>query len=337
MNLVTGATGIIGANTMLQLLLSNKPVIASKQANSNLEAVKNFFSLNNHINLFNNIKWVEIDFDDVLSIEEHLKNIEVIYNCIGFVSFNNSRKKKLLKTNYHVVTNIVNACLSFPKIALCHVSSVATLHNQDQSELNELTYWKPSGCESAYAYSKYKGECEVWRGIEEGLNAVIVNPGVVLSAGFTNNSSSALINFCSKPNKFYTQGIAPYISASDVSKSMIMLIDKKLFGQRYILVEGNYTFKTIFTLIQNEHGYEAPTKSISKNKLHLISFFEKISTFITGKERKLSKSAIQSAFNNQKYISKHTSTLFKDFEPIKATIQAICTKNKSFSASKKED
>ena len=31
-----------------------------------------------------------------------------------------------------------------------------------------------------YAYSKFAAELEVWRGAQEGLNVVIVNPGVII-------------------------------------------------------------------------------------------------------------------------------------------------------------
>ena len=66
----------------------------------------------------------------------------------------------------------------------CHISSIAALgKTQDGSEITEDTYWIPSKRKSGYSLSKFFSEMEVWRGIEEGLDAVIVNPSIIMGPG----------------------------------------------------------------------------------------------------------------------------------------------------------
>lgn len=59
--------------------------------------------------------------------------------------------------------------------------------------VTENHFWKSSPNHTTYAVSKYAAEREVWRGMEEGLNAVIVNPSLIIGPGCWNQSSGKLI------------------------------------------------------------------------------------------------------------------------------------------------
>ena len=99
MNLVIGATGILGSHVVLKLLQNNQPVIACRQKTSDINKVEKLFSYydDNYQQLFSKIKWVELDFCDIFSIEDALEGITNVYNCSGFVSFNKSDREKLYK------------------------------------------------------------------------------------------------------------------------------------------------------------------------------------------------------------------------------------------------
>lgn len=330
MNLVTGATGILGSHVVLALLQNNQPVIACKQKSSDTSKVEELFSYysEDYKALFAKIKWVEVDICDIFSIEEALEGITNVYHCAGYVSFNPKDTKKITLINETGTKNVVDACLQKKIPALCHVSSIGTINNLDYTlALNEEVFWKKSGKESDYAISKYNGEREVWRGMEEGLNAVIVNPGVILSPGFHEQSSSRLFNNSYKGNKFYTEGMSAYIAASDVAKSMIALVDKKKFGQRYILVEHNYSFRDIFSQMQRNFNKPAPTINVSRVMMIFGSYLERFIAFFTGKERKITRALINSAFNKQLFSNqKIKRELEIEFVPVYQIIEQICKK-----------
>jgi dihydroflavonol-4-reductase len=328
LNLVTGATGIIGSHVVLALLQDNQPVIACRQRGSDLAKVEKLFSYYtpHHKTLFAKIHWVEVDVLDVFSLEEALEGITNVYHCAGFVSFDPRQRKKLFEINEKGTRNVVDACLYKKIKALCHVSSVATINNSDYSQaLNEEIFWKKSGRESDYAISKYNAEREVWRGIEEGLNAVIVNPGIVLSPGFWTQSSSRLFESCFKGNRFYTNGLAGYVSVGDVARIMIALVSQKRFGQRYILVENNYTYRNILNHIHTHLNKPAPYIQAGGIMLNLASFLERISVFFSGKEPMISKPVITAALNKQVFSNqKIKDALGKEFEPTHKIIEQIC-------------
>jgi len=328
LNLVIGATGILGSTVVLKLIQQNQPVIACKQKTSDLKKVEKLFSYYtpNYKSLFAKIKWVDVDICDIFSIEEVLDGITTVYNCAGFVSFNKKDKKKLFDINENGTANVVTACLNKKIDALCHVSSIATINNLDyKHQLNETVFWKTSGKESDYAISKYNGEREVWRGIEEGLNAVIVNPGVILSPGFWDQSSSKLFSNCYKGNKFYTKGLTGYVGAMDVATVMIELVNKRLFANRYIVIENNYSFQNILNLIQTEFKKPLPTINASKFLLNIARILDAVKSQLMNKPPTITKNLINSAFNTQTLSnSKILNDLGLSFQPINEIIVHIC-------------
>lgn len=327
MNLVIGATGLLGSHVVLKLLQQGKTVIGGKQKKSNTERVRKVFSyyVSNADELFSKIKWVDIDVCDHFSIEDALDGIETVYHCAGFVSFQNKDHEKLKQINEVGTANIVNACLEKGVKVLCLASSIATINNNDYlGQLSEKVFWKTSGKESSYAISKYNAEREAWRGIEEGLNAVIVNPGVILAPGFWDQSSGKLFEFCRKGNMFYTDGSTGYVTAIDVAEVMVQLVDKKMVNERYIVNEGMYSYKTIFSLIQNEFDKQAPKIKSGKFLLHSGRIADGLVSRLTGKDRILTKDIINSALGHKDFSNQKIKTALSfEFTPIPQAIKFI--------------
>ena len=327
-NLVTGATGILGSHVVLVLLQKGRKVVASKQPNSDLSKIKTLFSYygNEALRLYESITWVDLDVRDQLMIEDALEGIDTVYHCAGFVSFNRNERKKMMDINEQGTRNMVNACLHKNIDALCHVSSLATINNLDYTEaLTEQVFWKTSGHESAYAISKYNAEREVWRGIEEGLRAVIVNPGVILSPGFGEQSSARLFETCAKGNWFYTGGTTGYVSAADVAGCMLELTDTRQFGNRYIVIENNYAFKDIFTTVQAGFHKAPPFIKAGKWVLNLAWVADSLWSFVRGKNATVTRAIIQSSLNKQVYSNaKLLRTITFPLQPVHEVIANIC-------------
>ena len=186
MILVTGATGLLGSNLITLLLKQNNKIRA---------LVRNQIDIN-QFDLNENLSFIVGDILDITSLEEAFVDIEYVYHCAGFVSFSPFDKQKLLKINVEGAANIVNLSLDYNVKKLCHVSSVAAIGKSKTSNITtESTVWDDSQENSYYGFTKYLGELEVWRGIEEGLNAVIINPSVIL--GYAKWSRSFRLARCS--------------------------------------------------------------------------------------------------------------------------------------------
>ncbi|GAB4451183.1 MAG: NAD-dependent epimerase/dehydratase family protein [Bacteroidia bacterium] len=321
--LVTGATGLLGAHLIAYLLKQNKKIIATKRKGSNINITKKILSYYfSDGSVFEKIEWIEPDFFNPAELEEILNqhSIKEIYHCAGLVSFNDRRRNEILKTNVEITSNLVNVCLN-TDIKFCYVSSVAALLNQfEHNNISEKTFWQAGKYEYAYALSKYLGECEVWRGIEEGLNAVIVNPGIIVGAGNWKSGWGILVRKAYKGIPFYTEGVMGYVAVEDVAEIMIQLMEKNIFGKRFILVENNYSYKEILEELHFSLSKPVPKYKAHRWMLELAGISESILNFIFPKyEPAFTKATIQGAtmknFYNNQLIKETLNYTFRSIKP----------------------
>lgn len=253
MDLVTGGTGLIGSHLLYALVSQGKPVKAIKRHTSNLDRLKQTFSYYSKdvSKMLSRIDWVDGDLMDPGSLGDAMEGVERVYHCAAMVSFIPRQKKKMMDNNVTGTANVVNACLEKGIKKLCFVSSTAAIGNHQGEMADENAIWKYSKHRSAYSVSKYWSEIEVWRGIAEGLNAVIVNPSIVIGPGDWNRSSAALFNPVWKGLSFYTCGMTGYVDVWDVVYSMVNLMESTISGERFILSSENLSYREIFTLVAN--------------------------------------------------------------------------------------
>lgn len=304
MILVTGGTGLVGSHLLLHLLENGEQSINAIYRNKkNILKTKSLFTNNNKSDLFSKINWIEADILDVPSLEIAFQNIEFVYHCAAKISFDPDDELSLRKVNIEGTANIVNFCIAKNIKKLCYVSSIAALGDlaQNEEEINEESEWNPEMIHSDYAISKFGAEMEVWRGHQEGLDVVIVNPGIILGSGFFNQGSGKLFNSVKNGLPFYTNGSTGYVAVEDVVKIMKLLMDFDIKNERFIIVAENKTYKeVIFKIADNING----TKPKIEAKSWMLSLAWKMDwlvSFIFRTERKLTRIAAKSLVNTEQY------------------------------------
>ncbi|MDO3423777.1 NAD-dependent epimerase/dehydratase family protein [Chryseobacterium sp. APV1] len=238
---VTGATGILGRVIVLELLKKGKNVRAAKRPTSNLNEVRHSYTFytENPNDFFNRIEWVDVDFNDIYSLQEALKDVDEVYHCAAKVSFHPHDEKEMYRTNIKGTENLMYACEDSGVKKFLHVSSIAVLDNfNEKGELDEESDFNPKLDHSAYALSKHLSEMEVWRASAEGLNVVIVNPGIIIGSGNWGNSSGDVFPTFEK-NSFTFSGGSSYVDVRDVAEISIKLMEKNIFGERFIVIAEN--------------------------------------------------------------------------------------------------
>ena len=327
MVLVTGGTGLVGAHLLYHLVLKHTMVRATHRKSSDLDTVKKVFSYytEDFEKLYQNIEWIEANITEVPAITKAFKDITTVYHCAAFISFNPKHYRALKKANIEGTANIVNLCISNNINKLCYVSSIATLGTPLNNDLiNEETAWNPEEKNSVYSITKYGAEMEVWRGTQEGLDAVIVNPGVILGEGYWKSGSGALITKAAKGMKYYTNGSTGFVDIIDVVKAMIKLMNSDIKNERFILVGKNLSYKQIFTELALKFNTKPPSKNVSKRLLLLLSSLDWLSSKLFGTKRALLKAMVRSMFTHSKYdASKIEKTLTYSFTPFEETLNRI--------------
>ncbi len=335
MILVTGGTGMVGSDLLYFLLKENTKVRAIHRRDSNIESVKKVFALyTSQVDaIFNKIEWVEADITDIPALTNAFENITKVYHCAAIIDFDPSKYKLLRKVNVEGTANIVNLCLANNIEKICYVSSVATLgHALNNQLITEETPWNPDEKNSVYAITKYAAEMEIWRGTQEGLDAVIVNPGVIVGTSPSEDGSAVIVPLGSRGIPFYPSGGMGIVDVRDVVKAMILLMDSNIKNERFILVGENISYKDLLSKLALLFGKKPPTKKLSKSLMLFLSTMDWLLNKLFGIKRKLVKATVRSMFTFSRY---DTSKIKKQFgfqlTPTDETLKRIAEESKKVS------
>jgi nucleoside-diphosphate-sugar epimerase len=313
MILVTGATGLVGSHLLVQLLQENEEVKALFRSEKQIEKTKNVFSFHNQLQLFDKINWVKGDITDIPSLEIAFENITHIYHCAALITFDPNDEEELRKINIEGTANIVNCCIDFGIKKLCHVSSIAALGNPKEHEITitEETEWNPEELHSDYAISKYGAEMEVFRGHQEGLEIVIVNPGVIFGFGFPKKGSDVIIQSVRKGMAFYTNGSVGIVFVEDVIKCMMQLMKSNINGERFTLVGENIEVKKLLKFIATELNLKSPSIKATKLMTAIAWRLDWLISKIANRKRKITRNTAAASHDTSIYDASKIKSYFE--------------------------
>lgn len=306
---------MVGTVLIRELLAAGKPVTALVN-NSALEVEPHPL-----------LTTVKADILDVFALEEAFAGGEEVYHCAAYVSFNPRRRQELFRTNVEGTANVVNAALEAGIKKMVHVSSVAAMGRiRKTGMVDETMYWTPETSNSLYGQSKYLGEMEVWRGIAEGLNAVIVNPSLIIGEAGWEKSSMRIFKNVYDAFPWYSPGASGWVDAKDVVRAMMLLMESDITGERFILSGENRPFREVLNMIADAFGKKRPHKKITPFLAALVWRLEGMKSRFTGKEPLLTKETVRTAmatvqFNNEKI--QQFLPQFR-FTPLEETVKRVC-------------
>jgi dihydroflavonol-4-reductase len=326
MILVTGGTGLLGSHLLLELVREHNEVVAVKRPSSDLEAVRHIFSYytGEVEELFRLIDWVDIDLMNYAEVERAMIDIDQVYHCAGLVSFQPRDARRMTEFNVQSAENLVNACLETGVDRLLHVSSTSTIGRAPEGvPANESMIWARSKTSTSYSESKFKSEMEVWRGIEEGLKAVIVNPAVILGPGFWDRGSSSFFRLVARGMKYGAPGVTGYVGVQDVVGAMTRLMDSDISGERFILSASDQSVTEIMEMVAETMGNPRKMKAVTPRILRNLIRLDAIRSVFTGR-RTLAPELARSAFSQTHYSSEKISKAIGfEFTPIGEVIRQV--------------
>jgi nucleoside-diphosphate-sugar epimerase len=321
--LVTGASGLVGIYLIRALMEKGDSVIAIYRTK-----IPEQFSPQEQ----EKVTWVKGDILDVLFLTEVMQDCNKVYHCAGLVSFSPKKRDELYKINVTGTANVVNACIEAGIEKLVHVSSVASLgRKRDGQTVTENVKWDDNANPSVYGKTKYLGELEVWRGIAEGLDAVIVNPVIILGKGDWHSGSGATFKNAYNEFPWYTEGSSGFVDAEDVAKAMVMLMDSSITAERYILSAENWTYRQLFTAMAKGFGKKPPSRKVTPWLAALVWRIEAVKGWLTKQDPLLTKETAETAQQTVKFDHSKILKALPDFsfKPLAQTIQESCDYYKS--------
>jgi len=328
MILVTGGTGLVGSHLLYQLTVKNENIKAIYRTETSFVTVKKIFSyftddVDSH---FSKIDWIQADITDLPSLTEAFKDVSIVYHAAALVSFDAKEYRKMRQINIEGTANIVNKCISNSVKKLCYVSSIAAIGNAINNEIvTEENEWNKESNNNGYAITKHGAEMEVWRGSQEGIDVIIVNPGVILGAGFWDLNTGQLFSKVAKGFSLYSDGVTGFVGVKDVAKAMIQLTQSSVKNEQFVLVAENNSFREIFTLIANQFGKKPPTIRVSKTLSNFLRRADAVVTFITRKKRLITTDSVKSLHGKTYYSSeKIIKKIGFNFKSTEEVIEEVC-------------
>lgn len=318
MILITGGTGFLGSTLIRQLLDGGNQLRAIKRSSSFIPA-----DLSEHPD----IQWVNADINNYFELEEAFEDVTEVYHCAAMVSFEPAAKKTIIRVNTEGTAHIVNLCIQH-HARLLHVSSVAALGDPKPShtEADERDIWEFDGSQHGYAISKYESEMEVWRGTVEGLDAVIINPSLIIGRQAGHENTGAIFKLLKDGLRYYTTGSAGLVDVEDVARAAIILMGSRdISSERFIISNENMLYQDLFRICAGYLGVAVPQKKANRKMLGIAWRAAKVMSWFSGNKPGLTRDTAHSALKKQAYNNtKLKEKIGFSFKPLDQTLKEIC-------------
>lgn len=318
MVLVTGASGFVGGELVQQLVSKGEQVRIIVRKNANLHFIN---SIKTKIDI------VEANILDTCSLDEAFSGIEKIYHSAAVIAYDKKQYDKMYKTNIEGTSNVVNLALSNGVKKILHISSIAAFAGKPNTIIDENCKWEQNEWTTNYGITKQMAERQIFRGIEEGLQATIINPGIIVGTGHdANKSTLKLFNKIAKGKMpFYTSGRNGFVDVKDVANICIELMNGNHNKERYIAVNENVYFKDYFEMIAHAMNKPAPKFKLNPFTSALAYNFDALLSILnSNRKRSYTKEnatiAMQDFFYSNQKLKDRLNYNFIPFEKTIATI-----------------
>lgn len=328
---ITGANGFLGVHIIHHLLQQGHNVVAIRRPGGSLdefELVKSYYGIDEK--LYRQLAWEECELFDIEGLNEIFSYSDYVMHLAGMISYLQRDYDKMLLVNQKYTSNVVNACLASNIKKLVYCSSIAAItKNKDGKMVTEDVEWNNEVSHSNYGYTKHLGEYEIWRGKEEGLEIVVINPGIILGYGDWSKGSNKLFGNAESSFPFYSEGITGWVGVKDVAIVAELLCLSNISGQRYIVVSENLSYKTVADLMAKALHSKKPRIAVKGFLYRIVYAIIALKEFV-GFRGMLSKETVRSSiavnyFDN----SKLCKALNFEFQSIKGVVSESI-KRKSF-------
>ena len=318
---------MVGSHLLMRLTASNDIVRAIHRENSDLDAVKKTFSWylpeKEVESRFNKIEWQQADITEIPALELAFAGISKVYHCAALVSFDSSKAKALRKINIEGTANIVNLCVTFKISKLCYISSIATLSlNPGESYITEEYSWQPEKEHTDYAISKHGAEIEVWRGSQEGVTVVILNPGIILGPGNWDQGSLQIFKKVNSGLNYHFPKITGFVGVKDVAEAAEILMEAPIKNEQFIVVAENIPFRDVLNMIAESLEKPKPQKQLKPWMVYAGWIFQSLGSALFGTKQLINSGDYKSLFEDTFYSNrKIKEKLDFEFTPVKEVIQ----------------
>lgn len=250
MIVVTGATGHLGNVLVRKLLENEKKIRVFTLPNEDLKPLEGL-----------NVEIVEGDVRDINSLINAFTGAEIVYHLAGIVSILPDIDGLLYQVNVLGTRNVVNACLKTDVKRLIYTSSIHALKEPPHgTQIDETCPFEPEYSRGGYDQSKAQASIEVLKGVDKGLDAVLICPsGIIGPYDYKISQMGRLfVDFMKGNQKTYIDGAYDFVDVRDVAEGLILASKYGKSGESYILSGEQITVHELMSYLEKITGMGAP-------------------------------------------------------------------------------
>ncbi|PCJ63170.1 MAG: hypothetical protein COA58_16400 [Bacteroidetes bacterium] len=327
---ITGANGFLGVHIIHHLLNQGhqvRAIIRPRASLSEFELVSGWYTMDEATK--SNLSWHECELYDVVGLEDVIQGCNYVIHLAGVISYLQKDLERMITVNQEYTANVINVAKDVGVIKLLYCSSIAAISKSTKGDLIvEDTEWDNEIAHSNYGYTKYLGECELWRAKEEGLSTIAINPGIILGYGNWNKGSNKLFKNAATGFPFYSNGETGWVGVQDVARIVEQLCLSDISGERFILVSENKSFKDVAFNMSTSLGRKNPSIEIKGILYRLVYLIVSLKEFL-GLGGMLSKETVRASVAVNSFSSTKIKDVLKfDFESINRVINSACEEYK---------
>ncbi|MCF8239557.1 MAG: NAD-dependent epimerase/dehydratase family protein [Saprospiraceae bacterium] len=216
--------------------------------------------------------WYQGDVTDPFTLEPFMESVQVLIHAAGLISYRNKDRRALEDVNVHGTGHVVNLALLTGVEHCIHISSSAVLgKDMSAGPIVETNPRIPAEPPRYYADSKYEGELEMWRGMEEGMGLSVLQPTIVLDPKGRGRSTQVFLQQASRSNLGYPSGGHGFVDVRDIVQAVLLLIQRGPSNERILLNGGNYAYRDVQSAIARSLEKSEPAVALSKTRARWVN------------------------------------------------------------------
>ena len=210
---------------------------------------------------------VEIIRGDLLnpqSLDVLCKDVDFVFHLAARISIDKKDTDLVYRTNVNGTQNLVNACRKAKVKRMIHFSSIHAFQMHPLNEVLDETRPLVDNTGVVYESSKAEGERIVLRAVQDGLDALIINPTAVVGPYDYTRSylGQALIKIYLNKLPMLVPGGYDWVDVRDVVQGTLSALKKGRKGERYLLSGHYHSLRELSQMVSRISGKKTPVLEV---------------------------------------------------------------------------
>jgi dihydroflavonol-4-reductase len=288
---VTGASGLLGANLAAELIAQGHTVTATRRASTDTSSLADL-----------PVQWVHADIGSAAELCDVFVGADVVFHCAACVSTGRRVTAAMSAVNVGATGAVVDAAIAVGTPRVVHTATANTIGpTPDGTPADEQTPWAmdEAGLASGYAVTKRLGEDLVKRACDK-LDAVIVSPTYLVGPRDARPSSGRLIvEVANRRIPFWTPGYNNFADVCEVARGMIAAWLHGKRGERYILGGQEMTYRDYMERVALAAGVAPPRRRLPHPVAWIAGKTGDLFEVVTGRETTVNSISVEYSFTDR--------------------------------------